>query len=323
MDFWGLAPQGHFLTLDDLVARDRSFNLKEYYPQAIDMFRYKGRIMALAYGVNTHVMAYNEGMFDKAGLKYPTKEWTTSDYITLAKRMTSQPGVEPQTWGGWIWNLWISIWMHGGEIYDRTFTKSLMDQPPAVAGLQYYYDQNFGNLKIAPEKGTYHQLFGNGQLAMTNVAPFGVPVLRQYEGTEWDFLTMPWTPEKRRGTWMSGESYGVASATKNKDGAWAVLKYLSGRDAMASFYAPEFQAIPAVRPVAETAFANAIPGKNAKAFLESIEFATPYAGHPVVSKWGETLNPMWNDVREGKKSARDAAREAVAKLNDLLKTVPA
>jgi hypothetical protein len=88
---------------------------------------------------------------------------------------------------------------------------------------------------------------------------------------------------------------------------------------MASFYAPEFQAIPAVKPVAESAFVGAIPGKNAKAFLESIEYATPYAGHPVVMKWGDVLNPMWNDVRDGKKSAPDATREAASKLNDLLK----
>jgi multiple sugar transport system substrate-binding protein len=322
-DFWALAPQGHFLVLDDLVARDRSFTLPDYYPQAIDMYRYKGKIMSLPYGVNTHVITYNKGMLDKAGIKYPTREWTLDDYTTLGRRLTSAPGVEPQTWGAWIWNLWITIWMHGGEFYDKNYTRSLMDQAPAIRGLQFYYDQNFGSLKIAPQTGTYHQLFGNSQLAITNVAPFGVPVLRGYQGADWDFLTMPWMPERKRGTWMSGEGYGVANATKNKDGSWAVLKYLCGRDAMANFYAPEFQAIPAVRPVAESAFVNAIPGKNARAFLESIEFATPYAGHPVVSKWGDVLNPMWNDVRDGKKSARDAAQEAAVKLNDLLKATPA
>jgi multiple sugar transport system substrate-binding protein len=318
--FWQHAPTNRVTVLDDLVGRDKSFNLKEYYPQAIDLFRYKGKIQALAYGVNTHVMTYNKAMLDKAGVKPPTADWTVSDYLDSARRLTSAPGATPQTYGGWIWNLWIALWMHGGQIYDKDFTKALIDQPAAVNGLQFYYDQNFGALKIAPTEGTYHQLLGNGQLAMTNVAPFGVPVLRQYQGLEWDLMTMPWTAEKKRGTWMSGEGYAIATDTKNKDGAWAVLKYLSGRDAMASFYAPEFQAIPAVRPVAESAFLQAVPGKNAKAFLDSIDFATPYSGHPVVTKWGDVLTPMWNDVRDGKTSARDAARDAAPRLNDLLKT---
>jgi multiple sugar transport system substrate-binding protein len=318
--FWQHAPANRVAVLDDLVARDRAFNLKEYYPQAIDLFRYKGKMQALAYGVNTHVVAYNKGMLDKAGVKYPTAEWTLPEYTATARRLTSAPGVEPQTWGAWIWNLWIALWMWGGQIYDKDYTRALIDQPAAISGLQFYYDQSFGNLKIAPAQGTYHQLFGNGQLAITNVAPFGVPVLRQYQGLEWDLLTMPWTAEKKRGTWMSGEGYAIATESRNKDGAWAVLKYLCGRDAMTSFYAPEFQAIPAVRPVAESAFLQAIPGKNAKAFLDSIDYATPYGGHPVVTRWGDVLNPMWNDVRDGKTSAPDAARDAAPRLNELLKS---
>src|SRR6185503_18526127 len=55
---------------------------------------------------------------------------------------------------------------------------------------------------------------------------------------------------------------------------------------------------------------RSIPGKNAKAFLDSIDYATPYGGHPVVTRWGDVLNPMWNDVRDGKTSAPDAARDA-------------
>ncbi|HEX2036468.1 MAG TPA: extracellular solute-binding protein [Chloroflexota bacterium] len=317
--FWQHAPANRVMVLDDLVARDTQLNLKEYYPQAVEMFRYKGRTQALAYGVNTHVIAYNKAMLDKAGIKYPTAQWTLSDYLDQAKRLTSAPGVEPQTWGAWIWNMWIAIWMHGGQIFDKDFTRAMIDQPAAVNGLQFYYDQNLGNLKIAPTSGTYHQLFGNGQLAIINVAPFGVPVLRQYQGLEWDLVTMPWTAERKRGTWLSGEGYGIATETKNKDGAWAVLKYLCGREAMADFYAPEFQVIPAARPVAETAFLSALQGKQARPFLESIEFGTPYGGHPVVMKWSEVLNPMWESIRDGKASARDAAREAAPRLNDLLK----
>jgi len=319
--FWGHAPAGRLLALDGLVAQDKDINLKEYYPQSTALFTYQGHADALPYGVNTHVMVYNKGMFDKAGAQYPTADWTMSDYVSTAKRMTSGPNVTSATWGAWVWNLWIGIWMNGGQIYDKDFTKSLIDQPRGVDGVQFYYDQSFGKLQIAPQKGTYTELFGNSQLAITHVGPFGVPVLRKYSGAEWDFVTMPYYAEKQRGTWLSGEGYAIASATKNKDGAWAVLKYLCGKEAMANFYAPEFQAIPAVQSVAEPAFVNAIPGKNAKAFLDSISFATAYGGNPVVTKWGDPLNQMWDAVQKGQKTAQDATQQCATQLDDLLKTV--
>jgi multiple sugar transport system substrate-binding protein len=322
--FWQFAPYGHFTALDDLVARDKDFRLQDYYPEAVNNVRYKGRLLALPYGLDVDPIVYNRGMFDKAGVRYPTKDWTIADYVDVAKRLTSAPGEEPQAWGGWINNLQIAIWMHGGEIFDKGFTRSLIDQPPAVSGLQFFYDQNLGSLKIAPQTGNATQLFGNGQLAMMWAGPFLVPSLRQYQGLAWDAITMPWTAEKKPGsTWMSVETYAMSSGTKNKDGAWAVLKYLAGREAMASLYAPEFIALPAIRSIAETTFVTALPGVNARVFLDSIATATPYAGHPVVMKMGEVLTPMRNDVLEQRKSARDAAQEAAVKLNELLKQTPA
>jgi multiple sugar transport system substrate-binding protein len=321
--FWQLAPQDVLMPLDDLVAADKSFNLSEYYAQAIDMFRYKGKLLGLPYGVNTHVIALNKTLLQRAGVTAPTSSWTIPEYITLARRLTVQQGGETTQWGGWIDVLQIAIWMFGGQIYDKAFTKSLIDQPEAIEGLQFFYDQNLGTLKIAPQSGSKITYFGNAQLAMMNVGPFNIPQVRQFEGIQWDLLTMPYTEKRTRGTWMSGEGYIMAKETKNRGGAWAVLKYLCGREAMADFYAPEFMAIPAVRLVAETNFANSVPGVNARAHLESIQFATPYAGHPVVARWGEAITPMWDAIRKGEKSVRDAAREAAQRLDQLLKETPA
>jgi multiple sugar transport system substrate-binding protein len=321
--FWSLAPQDMLYPLDDLVASDKSFNLPDYYPQSIDMFRWKGKLLAMPYGVNTHVMALNKTMYQRAGATLPTANWTMPEYIALARRLTQSTGGETTQFGAWIDVIQIAIWMFGGQIYDKGFTKAMIDQPEAVEGLQYFYDQNLGTLKIAPPSGAKAQLFGNTQLAMMNVGPFNVPQVRQFEGVQWDLLTMPYTEKRVRGTWMSGEGYIMAKTTKNRGGSWAVLKYLSGRDAMANFYAPEFMAIPAVRQVAEEKFATSVPGVYAKAHLDSIAFATPYAGHPVVQRWNEAITPMWDAIRQGQKSVKDATSEAAEQLNRLLKETPA
>ena len=84
-------------------------------------------------------------------------------------------------------------------------------------------------------------------------------------------------------------------------------------------YAPEVSTNPAIRSVAETAFVGAVPGKAIKSFPESIEFATLWGGHPAILKTDTPVQNAWNEVREGRKSVRDATAEVTRQLNDLLR----
>lgn len=72
---------------------------------------------------------------------------------------------------------------------------------------------------------------------MMNVGPFNIPQVQQFDSILWDLLTMPYTQKRMRSTWMSGEGYIMAKEMKNRGGAWTVLKYHCGREAMAGFYA--------------------------------------------------------------------------------------
>jgi len=323
------AAAGLLLALDDLLSRDRSFPIREFFPQTIDAYKYKGRLWGLPYGVTTHAMAYNKGLFDKQGIRYPTKDWTIQDFISMARRFVSPPGVEPQVWGGWITHLYTAIWMYGGQVYDKDFTKSLIDQPKAIEGLQFYYDQGFGALKIAPTVSTSHRAplnptFGNGQLAMVNMAPFTISVLRErYPSLEWDVVTVPWNGSRTRSTWLSAEGFSISSGTKNRDSAWAVLKQICGKDSQVSFYVPEVASVPAIRSAAESNFVSAVPGKQLKAWVESIDFATLWGGHPVILKTDTPVAAAWDEIREGRKSVRDGAAEAAQQLNQLLKETSA
>jgi multiple sugar transport system substrate-binding protein len=325
------AAAGLIVALDELIAKDRSFAAKDFFPQALEAYQYKGKTWGIPYGLTTHVIAYNKAMLDKNGLKPPTKEWTIADFVANAKRMASPQGSDPQTqvWGAWITHLYTAIWMHGGQVYDKGFTKSVMDQPNAVNGLQFYYDQGFGAQKFAPTSNLSHRAglnptFGDGRLGMSSMPPATIPVLRErYPGLEWDVMTVPWNANKTRGTWLSGEAFSLVSGAKNRDGAWAVLKQLTGKDAQTNFYVPEVASVPSIRSVAEGPFVNAVPGKNARAFVESIEHATLWGGHPVILKTDVPVMEAWTEVREGRKSVRDGAAEATLKLNELLRTAGA
>ena len=102
-----------------------------------------------------------------------------------------------------------------------------------------------------------------------------------------------------------------------------MLKQICGRESQTSFYVPEVSSVPAIRAVAEGPFVSAVPGKQVKTFVESVEFATLWGGHPAILKTDGPVGEVWTEVREGKKTVRDGAAEVTRRLNDLLKETSA
>ena len=76
--FWWLelATNDVLLPLDDLMA-STSTQRDDFIPVLMDAFTYEGTTYGIAKDFNTLGMFYNKGLFDKAGLEYPTDDWTT------------------------------------------------------------------------------------------------------------------------------------------------------------------------------------------------------------------------------------------------------
>jgi multiple sugar transport system substrate-binding protein len=78
-------------------------------------------------------------MFDKAGLPYPTDQWTMNDLRETAKKLTKDTNGDGKIdqWGFStdLWDMelfWSSaVWGHGGEILDQEYTKTLLGEPKA------------------------------------------------------------------------------------------------------------------------------------------------------------------------------------------------
>lgn len=88
-----------YTNVSEFVARDQLMPLDDFIDKGIldvshlskstlDMYRINGELYAIPAGVSTSLLFYNKDYFDKAGVSYPTDEWTWKDYMEAAQKLT-------------------------------------------------------------------------------------------------------------------------------------------------------------------------------------------------------------------------------------------
>jgi multiple sugar transport system substrate-binding protein len=67
-----------------------------YYPNAFEAFQLDGKQFGLPTSFSNVVLFYNKDLFDAAGVAYPTGDWTWTEEMDAAKKLTNK---DADTWG--------------------------------------------------------------------------------------------------------------------------------------------------------------------------------------------------------------------------------
>lgn len=86
------ATDAGLLDLQPLFDSDSTFKLDDYPPALLAPFKRSGALYGLPYRVDFRVLAYNQTIFDRAGLAHPTADWTPDDFLNAAQHLTSGTG---------------------------------------------------------------------------------------------------------------------------------------------------------------------------------------------------------------------------------------
>jgi anti-sigma regulatory factor (Ser/Thr protein kinase) len=128
------ASKGLLEDLGPYVARDKDFDLSDFYPQAVNGYgKYKGKLYAIPAGIDLYAIFYNKTMFDKYHVPYPDETWDWNKYLWAAKQLTRDTNGDGKIdqWGT-TQNTWQSyVWASGGDILSKDNTRCLLDQPAA------------------------------------------------------------------------------------------------------------------------------------------------------------------------------------------------
>ena len=321
------ASKGLLTDLGPFLAKDKSFDLSDFYPSAVnDWGKYNGVLYAIPAGVDIYAMYYNKTMFDKYHVPYPDETWDWEKYLWAAKQLTRDRNGDGKIdqWGT-TQNMWQTyIWANGGEIISKDKTKCTLDQPAAYEGLQFMADlQN--KYHVAPmakdmaDIGTI-KMFTNGQVGMYFSGSWAVPLYFDKDVKTFTYDVAPAPKAKCRAVFYGGASYAVLRGSKHKALAWELVKFMVSKDALRERAIKE-QVVPSRISVAESNAFLHLPGppKHRKVFLDAISY-----GHtlPAVPCSPEMNSIIWNDISRallGKETAREACERVTPRIDDLLR----
>lgn len=248
------AARNAFTPLDDYIQRDIEAGHPDavvpsrFYKSCWDEANYNGRPYGIPNSVDDRALFYRRDLFRRAGIvdaagePTPPRNW--EQLREYARRLTEYDhrgnvkllGFAPNFGNSW---LYIYGWLNGGEFMSPDGRTVTLNHPRIVEALQFMVD-------VYNDAGGYQQVmafqsgfqggaldpFITGQIAMKIDGYWQLPHLAQY-GLDTDFAVAPPPASSRliaEGTptlsWNGGWSYAIPRNAKEKEGAWAFIRFM-------------------------------------------------------------------------------------------------
>ncbi|MCP9486568.1 MAG: sugar ABC transporter substrate-binding protein [Gaiellaceae bacterium MAG52_C11] len=290
-----------------------AFSAGDFYPEAMEAFRWKGEQLCLPQNISSLVVYYNRTLFRRQGVPEPKNDWSWSDLVATATRLTldangnSIRAGDPDSGGAKaaIYGLGVEptliriapfVWSIGGELVDdlENPTRLTLDSPAAQVVLAEFFALRRGygvapsDLEVEAEEDEAR--FANGRLAMLLSSRRSTPGFRTITEFEWDVAPLP--PFRERAGILHSDAYCMTAASDRKDAAWAFVEFALG---------PEGQQIVSrtgriVPSLIEVSRSNAFldpsqPPRRSQVFLDAIPTIRRV---PTISTW-----PEIEDAAEG------------------------
>jgi multiple sugar transport system substrate-binding protein len=302
--------------LGPYVDDSSKFEEDDFYPQALDAFRWKDELMCLPQNISSLVLYFNRDLFKRFKVPPPRDGMLWNELVIKAQQLTrdkngqqvkgadpdmpqagtAQPavyglGVEPV-----IIRLAPFVWSNGGEIVDddENPTRFTLDTPQAQEAVSQLFGlrTNFG---VVPndeevEAEDDESRFANGRLAMFLDSRRAVPMFREAAKFDWDVVSLPFYDKPA--SILHSDAYCMTKGAKAKDAAWRFVEYAVGPEG-APVIAKTGRTVPSLKEVAESdAFLD--PSQkpaNSRVFLDAIATIQHV---PTISTW-----PEIEDVTDG------------------------
>ncbi|TDC85760.1 sugar ABC transporter substrate-binding protein [Micromonospora sp. KC606] len=305
--FYGqFAAKGVVEPLDERIAASDAVDPADYYPVAMDAFKWHDRQLCLPQNVSSLAVYYNRTLFAKYGVPEPVPGWTWNDLVGTATAMTRDDrglvirgteaegaarlpavhglGVEPS-----IIRLAPLVWSNGGEVVDdpERPTRLALDSPAAREALKNLVDLRLA-YGVAPsdaevEAEDDESRFLNGRLAMLMTSRRATTNFRTITGFDWDVAPLP-VYQRPIGV-LHSDAYCMTRGSRNKDSAWRFMEYAMSADGQ-KIIAATGRTVPShVETSRSPAFLDPnLPPRNSRVFLDAIPTVRAL---PTVSTWPE------------------------------------
>jgi multiple sugar transport system permease protein len=261
----------------------------QWFPNVLAIARRGSGLFAFPKGFTPLMVFYNKELFDRAGVRYPDKDWTWNDYLGDAERLTADLNGDgkPEQYGTAFTNYffyWIPwVWTAGGDVVspDGSRATGFLNSPVTESALRFLIDLRT-RFHVAPDVGSWvqaektgmnNQLFANGKIAMIIDGHWRMPKFLKYiqDGTlNVGVVSLPRSPDGRKVNVMYESGWCVPINARHPEESALLAAFLAGRTS-ARIRSSENLEIPAVISVAKELVAHDTTGME-QAFVNEIPF---------------------------------------------------
>jgi multiple sugar transport system substrate-binding protein len=240
-DFNVVQAKGMVMPLDAWLKRDR-FNLGDFFEVNLRQHQWAGKRIGLPSGWTMTLWYFNLAHFAQVGGKTPLEHWragtwTWDTYLDLAQRFRR---LGDDVFGSIslpVSNNSMSfplIWSNGGDVFDAQYTRSLLDQAPAMETYDFMYRVH-QSAPPADQASTANA--DSGKLAMW----FDWEVRHVLNLDKWSFphgiVPPPAAPKTKRTVFISNApGFSVATGSRYPEEAWALLAHMVSPEGMKRYF---------------------------------------------------------------------------------------
>ncbi len=290
------------LSLDPFIRQDQSFDLPDFYPGTVELFRSEGQTWGIPVGVDIIVMYYNQHLLDRNDAPYPEIGWTWDDFLDIALAVRD-PGAEVfgylptlHTFGAFSF-----IYQHGGRLFDdlENPTRTAFDDPLTIEAVEWYA-KLITEHNVAPTPEQTQTIFGGSERSVYRGIIEGKAAMWMGMLSEWAELSrvpgwdinlgiVPLPSDARSVTAAMVEGYAVSAETQHRDASWRLITFLSRQMPRTL--------MPARKSLAESeAYEQLVGDEVASAARSSMESAVLIT--PDLVRFGEALGLFFEAVEE-------------------------
>ena len=331
------------LNLDQFAKRDaKAVQLDDVFSGVLDQARSKGVLYGVPGDGGGPLIIYNAGMLERVGLPNPgqlndSNQWTADRFLDIAKKSVRKGTGQPDVWGAEghfaaypTWLAWVYGW--GGDVFNKDGTALVLDQPAAVDALQWLQDLTLrhGAAPTASETAELRAaqladrraLFAAERVAMitdyTTALGAGGILEAEKRGLRWDATLLP-VAKAGQFSVAQFHPFVASPSSKSPEAAWKLLVYQSGpeatlRKALAGSSQPYRKSTSAAPDYLKT-----LPTQYGKSLAKLGQITRPLPQTVEQDKLNTVLSEEIATIRDGKKSALDAARSIKQRGEPLLK----
>ena len=163
------------------------------------------------------------------------------EFRKLAQRLTDTGQRQYGYAQDWTFD-WIIpwIWSNGGDYMNEDASKSTLDAPEAMEGMQFlsdlYRDEIAAPVTDFADPTAGFNRFLSGRIAMHINGPWQIVNVRANAKFGFDVAPIP-TGSAGSVAWAAGSGFGVSSVTENADAAFKAISVITGEESLKSLTA--------------------------------------------------------------------------------------